>query len=212
MTDLKTDAEKAEEIKQWWKENGASVVTGVAIAIAGVFGWQQWKAHKLTQTEQASAQYSHITKANKLADPATLAELKMNASSTPYASLAALHAAKQASTQGREDQAKSELQWTIDNTSDSLIKQIARLQLARLEISSKNFDSASSILNNTFDKAYSSLVKELEGDLFREQDKTDDAVKAYKDAMQLSEGKAPWYLQLKLDSIDQQADKVGNGA
>ena len=220
MTDLKTDAEKAEEIKQWWKENGTSVITGVAIAIAGVFGWQQWQAHKVTQTEEASALFSKIKtedmkEANKAGTDA-LAKLKADSSSSPYAALGALHAAKQASNQGKDDQAKAELQWTIDNTTDSLIKQVAQLQLARLEISTKHYDNADALLNNPFDEAYSSLVKELKGDVFREQNKLDDAVKAYNEAIQLSEGNPPRYLQMKLDSIyqpkNQSTNQAGNGA
>lgn len=211
MTDLKTDAEKAEEIKQWWKENGTSVITGVAIAIAGVFGWQQWQAHKITQTEEASALFSQLNIEGKKADPATLAQLKAD-SASPYASLGALYAAKQASNQGKEDQAKTELQWTIDNTSDTLIKQVAQLQLARLEISTKSYDNANTLLNNRFDKAYSSLVNELKGDVFRAQNKIDDAVKSYNEAIQLSEDNPPRYLQMKLDSINQATIQAGNGA
>jgi len=212
MTDLKTDAEKAEEIKQWWKENGTSVITGVAIAIAGVFGWQQWQAHKVTQTEEASALFSQFNKEDKKANPAALAQLKADAASSPYASLGALYAAKQASSQGKDDQAKTELQWTIDNTSDSLIKQVAQLQLARLEISTKNYDNADALLNKPFDEAYSSLVKELKGDVFRAQNKLDDAVKAYNEALQLSKGNPPRYLQMKLDSINNPTSQAGNGA
>ncbi len=211
MTDLKTDAEKAEDIKQWWKENGTSVAAGVAIAIAGVFGWQQWQAHSVTQTEEASALFSQLNTENKKIDPAKLAQLKED-SASPYASLGALYAAKQASNQGNEDQAKTELQWAIDNTSDALIKQVAQLQLVRLEISAKSYDNANAILNNTFDKAYSSLVNELKGDVFRAQNKIDDAVKAYNEAIQLSEGNPPRYLQMKLDSIDQPSTQAGNGA
>ena len=211
MTDLKTDAEKAEEIKQWWKENGTSVITGVAIAIAGVFGWQQWQAHKITQTEEASALFSQLNTEDKKTDPATLAQLKTD-SASPYASLGALYAAKQASNQGNEDQAKTELQWTIDNTSDALIKQVAQLQLARLEISTKSYDNANKLLNSTFDKAYFSLVNELKGDVFRAQNKMDDAVKAYNEAIQLSEGNPPRYLQMKLDNINQSTIQAGNGA
>ena len=38
MTDLRTDEEQAEIIKKWWSENGTSLVSTVAVAIAGVVG------------------------------------------------------------------------------------------------------------------------------------------------------------------------------
>jgi predicted negative regulator of RcsB-dependent stress response len=202
MTDLKTDQEKAEDLKLWWKENGTSVLTGVALAVASVFGWQQWQAHKIAQTEEASALFA---KQQIQSDPATLATLKTNASSSPYASLAALNAAKSAAKNGDEAQAISELQWTIDNTPDDLIKQVANLQLVRLEISAKKFESATSHINQTFSPAYASLVEELKGDLHLAQNQLKEAVKAYKQAIQLSDGNTPKYLQMKLDSLGEGA-------
>lgn len=199
MTDLKTDAEKAEEIKQWWKDNGTAVLTGVAMAIAGVFGWQQWQAHQLSQAEEASALFSHQQKQN---NPVSLAQLKTDASSSPYASLAALDAAKQAAEAGNDDQARTELQWTIDHSSDALIQQVARLHLIRLEISTQKLDKAKSLLNHSFNTAYASIIAELKGDLYLSQDKVKDATSAYNEAIQLSGGNPPRYLQMKIDSIN----------
>lgn len=202
MTDLKTDEEKAEDIKRWWKENGTSVVTGVALAIAGVFGWQQWQAHKVEQAENASALFAQQQNAFS---EAQLAEVKDSAGSTPYASLAALNAAKNAAKQGNNEQAISELQWVVDNTPDELIKEVATLQLARMEISTKQFDAAKARLNQTFSTAYATLVEELKGDLYFAQDQLKEAAAAYKQAIQLSGGNAPRYLQMKLDSIGEGA-------
>ncbi len=213
MTDLKTDQEKAEDLKKWWKENGTSVMLGVALAIGSVLGWQQWQAHKLAETEEASSLFASQ---KKQADPATLAELKQKTGS-PYASLAALNAAKQAAETGKEDQAKAELQWTIDNTPDELIKQVASLQLARLHISTKDFDTAKSLLNQSYSTAYSSLIDELKGDLYLAQDQISDAATAYQQAIQSSGGNAPRYLKMKLDNLGlvnpvSNHDKTGEGA
>jgi len=207
MTDLKTDQEKAEDLKKWWKENGTSVLTGVALAIASVFGWQQWQAHQLSEAEEASSLYASQ---QQQADPAILSQLK--AKSSPYASLAALNAAKQAATEGQEDQAKTELQWTIDNTPDELIKQVASIQLIRLQISTKDFDAATSLINQTYSPAYSSLIEELKGDMHLAQDQTNEAATAYQQAIQLSDGNAPRYLQMKLDNLGLSSDNTGEGA
>ena len=42
MAELRTEEEQLEAIKRWWKENGTSLIAGVAIAAAGVFGWNAW--------------------------------------------------------------------------------------------------------------------------------------------------------------------------
>ncbi|MEE9303763.1 MAG: tetratricopeptide repeat protein [Thiotrichaceae bacterium] len=208
MTDLKTDQEKAEDLKQWWKENGISVLTGVALAIASVLGWQQWQAHKLAKAEETSSLFAQL---QQQADPAILAQLKTEASS-PYASLAALTAAKKAAQDGNADQAKSELQWTIANASDTLIQQVARLHLIRLQISTKNFDSAKTQLAQSFSPAYSSLVEELKGDLHFAQNELKEAADAYKQAIQLSDGNPPMYLQMKLDNLGGLGSKTVEGA
>ena len=54
--ELKTDEERAEELKAWWRSNGTSVLAGIAIAIGGVFGWQQWQNYQQNESEAGSAQ------------------------------------------------------------------------------------------------------------------------------------------------------------
>ena len=61
--ELKTDDERSEELKAWWRENGTSVAVGVAVAVAGVFGFQQWKQYNLDQAETASALFQKATTA-----------------------------------------------------------------------------------------------------------------------------------------------------
>jgi len=56
--ELKSDEEKAEELKAWWRANGTSVIAGIALTVGGMFGWNQWKEHQLTQSEVALS-YSH---------------------------------------------------------------------------------------------------------------------------------------------------------
>ncbi len=64
MTDYKTDDEKVEELKAWWKENGTSVVAGITLAIVGLFGWQYWKDYKANTAAEASALYAKVDKAS----------------------------------------------------------------------------------------------------------------------------------------------------
>lgn len=212
MTDLKTDAEKAEEIKQWWKENGTSVILGVALAIGSVFGWQQWQAYQFRQAEQASALFSQALHQN---DKTPLETLKKDFSSSSYASFAALNTAKQASLTDNPQQAKEELEWVIEHSDDTLLKQLATLRLARINISTGDIETALSSLSGSFSSAYSPLVAELKGDAFLAQHKPAEASKAYHKAIQLSAGNPPQYLQLKLDNISSashssSSDSAGN--
>ena len=196
--ELKTDEEKAEEIKKWWHDNGMSVVIGVLIAVVGVFGWNQWKQHQLTQSEEASALYAQI-KGNKN----VIEQLKKNYSSTPYASMAALMAAKLAAESGSDEKVVSELKWVIDNTSDNEILIVANLRLARMYITNNQLLEAKNILASNFDESYLALVSELQGDLFVAKNDIKSAIESYDKAIRLSSGGAPEYLQMKRDSISE---------
>ena len=43
----KTDDEQAEDLKAWWKENGISVIAGIALAIAALFAWEYWQKYQI---------------------------------------------------------------------------------------------------------------------------------------------------------------------
>ena len=203
MTELKTDQEKAEEIKKWWKENGTSVIAGVALAIAGIFGWQQWQSQQKSSSEEASALYA---KASKKLDQESLSTLRRDHSSSPYATLSALATAKHAADKGDDALAITELNWVTNNTADQNLKEIAQIRLIRLHLSLKQPEKAAAQLSNTFSKAYTSLVDELKGDLLALQNKPKEAAKAYQKAIlsnsNIPNATPPRYLKMKLDNLN----------
>ena len=52
-----TEEEQVEKIKDMWRRHGMPLLTGVAIALAGVFGWQAWNNYQDTQARNASTLY-----------------------------------------------------------------------------------------------------------------------------------------------------------
>ncbi|MDM8569979.1 tetratricopeptide repeat protein, partial [Thiotrichales bacterium HSG1] len=60
MATYETEEEQVEALKKWWKENGLSVVGGVAIGFALLFGWRWWQAYTEHQSQIASDTYEHI--------------------------------------------------------------------------------------------------------------------------------------------------------
>ena len=39
---VESDEEQLEVLKNWWKENGQSIVIAIALAFFGIFGLQAW--------------------------------------------------------------------------------------------------------------------------------------------------------------------------
>lgn len=196
--ELISDDERAEQIKKWWRENGVSIGAGVAIAIAGVFGWQQWQQHKISQAEAASdlfmkAQSAETDKVKALQNVAE------EYASTPYAALASLSAASEAS---QDDPAAAIESLKIAmNGKDTNVADIARLRLARLYIAEGKLSDAESLLDTKLAVAYTSLLEELRGDLYVAKKDLQKAREAYDKAI-LSAGANPaTYLKMKRDNL-----------
>lgn len=203
MTDLKTDEEKAEELKQWWRDNGTSVLAGVALAVAGTFGWQQWQSYKVTQTTTASGLLAQIK--NGTGDKDSITEKLINEySSTPYAAFAALEKAKDAENSG-DSKASIEALRIATNSKQSGVAIIAKLRLIRSLITNHELDEASSLLSEKLPSAYTSLHEELKGDLYLAKKEVDKARQSYDRAI-LSAGRdAVEYLKMKRNNLGEGA-------
>ena len=92
-----SDDEKGEAIKNWWRENGRSVVTGVVLGGAIIFGGRYWINFQQAKTEQAAAMYQQVqmnlSDADLTAAEDLTQELMQTHSATPYAAFASLELA-----------------------------------------------------------------------------------------------------------------------
>lgn len=196
MTDLKTDEEKAEELKQWWRDNGTSVLAGVALAVAGTIGWQQWQAHKISEAEAASSLFAKMK-----TDQTAAEKLSSDYSSTPYAAFASLETAKNA----ENGKAAIEALRTATESDQTNVARIAKLRLVRTLIANEQLDEADSLLKEKLPSAYTSLVEELKGDLYFAKKELDKAREAYDRAI-LSAGRdSVDYLKMKRNNLGEGA-------
>ena len=206
MTDFLTDEEKAEQIKAWFKENGMSVAVGITLAVGGLFGFKYWQEYQKTQSEEASALYSEIQQdsaesKNNDSVYSKIHQLKSDYSSTPYAPLGAMIAAKQYATQGDNKKAITELQWAVENSSEKASKDLAKLRLARAYVATKQFDKSLSILTEELPSAYTSLIEELKGDIHLGKNEINQARESYDKALLSSKGAATEFLKMKRDDL-----------
>ncbi len=205
--ELKSDEEKAEELKAWWKANGTSVIAGVALAIAGMFGWQQWQKHKLAKAEEASGLFAEIKKP-EVDSQKILQKLNSEYSGSSYAALASLTAAKAACEAGKTDFCIEQLKQASNSSLES-IATTAKLRLARTLISVGKLEQAHSILAEKMPQAYDSLLSELKGDLYFAKKDYAKAREAYDKAILSSAGQNTEALKLKRDDL---GDNLKTGA
>lgn len=204
-----TDEEQLAQIKDWWQRNGKPLLTGGALAVALVFGWQFWQNHQLNQAYNASGLYQQLLTAaleSGKADAAEVArlgnQLKQDFAGTHYAQYGSLFVAKVAVEGGRLDEAAAELRAIVDKPADATLGELARQRLARVLAAQDKAEDALKLLEGEADKAFAAGREELRGDLLVQLGRVDEAHAAYIKAKQaLSQDAAIGGLQLKLDDL-----------
>lgn len=182
-----SDEEKSEEIKRWWRENGTSVVVGIALGVMAIFGGRYWFSLQDAKSEQAAGIYQQSLMTLSSGDIASAEEsvqvLMSDHRRSAYAGFAAMEIAAQFAAEQQNAAAREYLQWVYDNARLSAQKELAALRLARLMIDTEEYDAALALLQHSTDTGFASLVAELKGDIYTLQEQRQQARAAYQSAI-----------------------------
>lgn len=193
MTEFRTEEEQIAALKNWWKENGRSLLIGIGIALLIVFGWKAYQNNVIQMKAEASTLYQQlITEAtkNNFDDDgaATLnylaTEIKTKFDSTEYALYAAMFLAKEAVEKQNYDAAIEEFNWILANTNDVRIKHIVNARLARVLSAEGKNEDALALLNASLEQFKPSYL-ELKGDIKSRMGEKEAAIEAYSQAYAL---------------------------
>ena len=203
MSTYQTEEEQVEAIKKWWKENGTSVVAGVVIGLGAVFGWQGWNSYQDRIGKEASVAFSQLMGTVNSADTESASKqaelLRVEYESSSYAMLAAMAQARLKLEQGDGAAARSQLEWTMQNSDDASLKTLAQLNLARILLSDGDLDGAAR-LADVSEGGFAADFAELRGDIAAAGEQLDAARDAYSQAIALN-AVNPQRLQMKLDDL-----------
>jgi predicted negative regulator of RcsB-dependent stress response len=168
LEDYLSEKEQWEAVKTWFRENGLWIVAGVAVGAAGIGGWQWWNGHIDKVNGEASGKYEQMLSALGHNDESTaltaLGELERDYSSTPYVDQAHLAFARVHVESDRLDKAATELQTVTQHSKDKQLALLARLRLARVQISQQKPDDALATLNGVDPGAFAGQFHEVRGD------------------------------------------------
>ncbi|MEW6445543.1 MAG: YfgM family protein [Pseudomonadota bacterium] len=224
------DEEQAEALKRWWRENGNSVITGVALAVAITLGWQWWQGQREAKAQLAGQIYAQVlakldsasngaagaihgsSPSGEAASPGTdplsavraPAEQLLNEfGGTLYAELATLALARVETEAGQQDAARARLKHLIDNGQDDSIKALARLRLTRLLWAGGEPEQALRQLEGDWPEAFRAEADSLRGDVLGAQGKIDEARKAYDSALAQASlmGQETGLIRIKRDDL-----------
>lgn len=205
MNTYETDEEKVEAIKKWWKENGFSVIGGVAIGLGAIFGWRAWIDYRDSVAQQASAAFEQLLASAGAADIQTSikhSELIIEEyPDTAYATLAALVRARVELDAGNLPGARTALEQAIGKSPDPGLTRIAALRLIRVLIAEGDTEKAASLVAKHDDSAsFAGAFAALRGDIAKAEGRPSDARVSYERAIAAG-APNPEQLRLSLDDL-----------
>jgi predicted negative regulator of RcsB-dependent stress response len=203
-----SEDEQLEQLKNWWKKNGTSVIAGLVVGLLAVAGVRYWLDYQSKQSESASVLYEQVLLGLENQAHETVMErggqIISSYSNTPYANLASLAMAKVKQEEGDRAAARNYLQWVLDNSKDPAIAHVARLRIGHLLYAQGNHDEALQLISAVDPGGFAGAYAALRGDLYAAKGQADQAREQYQLAIAGAAGGDTRYLQMKLDSLGQE--------
>lgn len=199
------EQEQIATLKAWWQSWGQWLAIVIAALLIGFAAWAGWQKYQKSQIVKAAEVYSQI-EANLAEDgkfKAGVALLKSDYATTPYASRAALIAAKLQYLKGDAAAARTELQWVIDHSKEASLRDSARLRMASILQEDKKFTEALALMKAPEEEGFSPLFAELRGDIYHAKGEPAAAADAYRQAIAKLPKDAPnlKLVEIKLDIL-----------
>ena len=150
MEIYETEEEQVAALKDWWKANGSSVITGVISAIIIVLGWNFWQSYQQEKMNKASTLYEQMLKADAAMNSESVDKiankLNTNYNSTAYSTYALLFAAKAKVEQQDLVAAKEQLQLAVLDSNDEELTHVARARLIRVLLDLQEYEQGLEII------------------------------------------------------------------
>lgn len=201
------EQEQIDALKAWWKQYGNAVVVGVALFVAIVAGMQGWRYYQGRQAAQAAALYESLQGAigqqNTQKVREIAGQLIEQFPRSPYASRAALAAARTNHEAGDAKSTRAQLQWVLDHSKSDEIRDATRLRLAGALLDEKSYDEALKLLEAKHGTAFDGLYADLKGDVLLATGKQAEALASYKLALEKIDPASAYrgLVQMKLDGL-----------
>jgi predicted negative regulator of RcsB-dependent stress response len=181
-----TEKEQWERLLASLREQAPWMAAGVAVVAAGFGGWHYWQLRTEHRSLEAAAMYQQVLDAfthNDLAGGVKLADgLVKQFGASAYSDQANLAVARVQAENQQFDLAAARLTQVIGSTRDHALALVARLRLARVQLSQGKPDEAIKTLDATEPGAFAARYAELRGDALLAKGDRDGALKQYRSA------------------------------
>ncbi len=210
---LRTEEEQVAAIKQWWKDNGTSILVGIAVALAAIFGWRAWQQHVLSVKVTSSAQFQQLFEAatGSAGDPAQAGanivfladEIIRDNPASRYAVYARLMKARQAVAEARYEDAEKLLTEARQNNEDPALTPVINGRIARVLALKGDAEAALKVLDEQAVEGFAGYFDEIRGDILKAAGRAAEAREAYQRAHDavVTSGTDARLLKMKLDDL-----------
>jgi len=209
--ELYDEHEQSERVRKWLRENGVSIVMGVVLALAGIFGWRQWQDYQSDQAALANEYYAAIQREleadNVEAASEQFAAMREGVGEHAYLALAGMLLTASLSEAGETEQAAEIYRTLLDAGKWPALEPLLRLRLALVEADLGRGESALSRLQGDAPVGYQGLWLETRGDILFDLGRFDAAAEAYTAAVEQlrGEGRSLRQTRTKLDAVQSAA-------
>ena len=162
------EEQEINQLKDWWKENGKTIIVAFILGVGGMFGWRYWQAHQAEQIAQASAQYDALiysAQQDEQAKKANIEQFVQDNSKTAYAVFALLDEAKKATEKQDFAAAEANLNQALTQSQDEVLTSIVALRLSAVQFQLGQLDNALTTLNQVKGESFNARKAILTGDI-----------------------------------------------
>ena len=162
------EEQEINQLKDWWKENGKTIIVAFILGVGGMFGWRYWQAHQAEQIAQASAQYDALiysAEQDEQAKKANIEQFVQANSKTAYAVFALLDEAKKATEKQDFAVAEANLNQALTQSQDEVLTSIVALRLSAVQFQLGQLDNALTTLNQVKGESFNARKAILTGDI-----------------------------------------------
>ncbi|CVP26762.1 Uncharacterized protein conserved in bacteria [Haemophilus influenzae] len=162
------EEQEINQLKDWWKENGKTIIVAFILGVGGMFGWRYWQTHQVEQIAQASAQYDTLINSvqqDEQAKKANIEQFVQANSKTAYAVFALLDEAKKATEKQDFSAAEANLNQALTQSQDEVLTSIVALRLSAVQFQLGQLDNALTTLNQVKGESFNARKTILTGDI-----------------------------------------------
>ncbi|MEX4350206.1 YfgM family protein [Haemophilus influenzae] len=198
------EEQEINQLKEWWKENGKTIIVAFILGVGGMFGWRYWQAHQAEQIAQASAQYDALINSvqqDEQAKKANIEQFVQANNKTAYAVFALLDEAKKATEKQDFSAAEANLNQALTQSQDEVLTSIIALRLSAVQFQLGQLDNALSTLNQVKGESFNARKAILTGDIQVAKGDKVAAKNSFEQAQQMGSQLEQQMAKMKLNNL-----------